>query len=343
MDGVYPNRLLAGPRGRRLLLELACMRNPNLEELMFDNLVHTLDPGGRSRVVVEIARATAYLEVTPPTELELLVALRESVSRAMYWQEPDAEDQLLSSQQMSAALRPLASVVAESSPEWWTATMGPGQHRLQSLTGPTMEYQEAWQAGAGIRQWYAQSVDEETRSQAFIPDPSLNYTGMWWSTPIHYSVPATTRVLGDFGPVALWTQEDKVDCDNASSYPISLIGPCRVLEITSAQDYARLVEQYPLRMTRSRFHDWYRVTGSVDEWYIPHWGLIAKDYEAVHLTTAAYLEGATKRIPIAGGSTMMAGWSPDVTFWVGNCAVLGGPPVQWLHTPYGNQELWLAA
>lgn len=343
MDGVYPNRLLAGPRGRRLLLELACMRNSRLEELMFTNLINPLDPGGRSRVVVEIARATAELEIAPPTELELLMALQETVGRALYWQEPDSEDQMLALQQMSAALRPLAAVVAQHSPQWWTATMGAGQQRLQPLAGPTMEYQEAWQAGAGVRQWYSQAVEEENRSQAHIPDPSMNYTGMWWSTPIHYSVPATTRVLGDFGPVALWAQEDKAKTDNAFSYPISLIGPCRVLEINSAQDYARLVEQYPLRMTRSRFHDWYRVSGSVDEWYIPHWGLIAKDYEAVHLTTAAYLEGATKRIPISGGSTMMAGWSPDVTFWVGNYAVLGGAAEHWQQTIYGNQELWLAA
>ncbi|WP_377466659.1 hypothetical protein [Populibacterium corticicola] len=334
---------MAGPRGRRLLLEIACARNPKLEELMFSNLIEPLDSTGRARVVVEFARSTALLEKEPTTQLELLLALRESVDRAMYWQAPDAEDKLLAQPQVASALRPLAVAVSPYCPDWWVDAMAPGQQRVQPANSPSIEYQEAWQAGAGVRQWYSQAIADETAAQTYIPDPAANYTGMWWSTPAHYSVPATTRVLDGLGPVALWAQEDTQTPQYAVSYPISLIGPCRVLEITSAHDYARLVEKYPMRMTRSRFHDWYRVTGSVDEWYIPHWGLIAKDYEAVHLTTAAYLEGATKRIPISGGSTLMAGWSPDVTYWVGNCAVLGGRPEEWQLAAQGSNNLWLAA
>lgn len=343
MSGVFPNQLLAGPRGRRLLLELACARNPKLEELMFSSLVGGLDASGRARVVVELARSTALIEQHQPNELDLMNALTESVNRAIYWQEPDIEDQLLAEPQIIAALRPLATAVAWYAPEWWTDSMAPGQKRMQDPQSSSLELQESWQAGAGVRQWYTHAVTEETRAQTFIPDPAANYTGMWWSTPAHPWIPATTRVIDGLGPVALWAREDSTTPEYAVTYPVSLIGPCRVLEITNVQDYVRLVEAYPLRMTRSRFHDWYRVTGSVEEWYIPHWGLIAKEYEAVHLTTAAYLEIATRRIPVLDGATMMAGWSPDVTFWVGNCAVLGGRPEEWRHELAGSTNLWLAA
>lgn len=325
------------------MLELACARNPKLEELMFSSLIGGLDSTGRARVVVELARSTALIEQQPPSEIDLMRALTETVNRALYWQEPDTEDQLLAEPQIVAALRPLATAVAWFAPEWWTDTMATGQQRMQDPTTPSLEYQEMWQAGAGVRQWYAHAVGEETHAQTYIPDPQANYTGMWWSTPAHQSVPATTRVVDGLGPVSLWAREDTATPEYAVTYPISLIGPCRVLEISSAQDYVRLVENYPLRMTRSRFHDWYRVTGAVDEWYIPHWGLIAKDFEAVHLTTAAYLEIATRRIPVLDGATMMAGWSPDVTFWVGNCAVLGGAPEEWRHESAGSKEHWLAA
>ncbi|WP_435299049.1 hypothetical protein [Timonella sp. A28] len=343
MNGIFPNQLLSGPRGRRLILELACARNEKLEELMFANVMNELDSGGRARIVVELARSTAQIEQSPPDEFELLLALRESVSRAMYWQAPDTEDELLAHPSIVAALRPLAAILAPLCPTWWTSPMAPGQRRIQDPEGMDLDSNASWQAGAGIRQWYQAALAEELHSQDFIPDPQANYTGMWWSTPAHPSIPATTQVLGELGPVALWAQEDQINADYAVSYPISLIGPCRVLEIATAQDYVNLVEKYPLRMTRSRLHDWYRVTGVSDEWFIPHWGLIAKEYEAVHLTTAGYLETATRRLQVAGGSTMLAGWSPDVTYWIGNCAVAGGRPEEWQHTKGGTTNLWLAA
>ena len=343
MSGLFPNQLLSGPRGRRLLLELACARNATLEELMFTNYMGALTAGDKARVIVGLARATAQLEQSPPNEFELLLALRESTSRAMYWQEPDAEDKLLADHSVTAALRPLAAVLAPMCPDWWTAPMAKGQRRMQDLNGLDLNRNEAWQAGAGVRQWYQMALAEERHSQDFIPDPTANYTGMWWSTPSHPSVPATTRCLDELGPVALWSQEDPVQSEYAVSYPIQLIGPARVLEIGSAQDYINLVERFPLRMTNSRLHDWYRVTGVTDEWFIPHWGLIAKEYEAVHLTTAAYIETATRRLPISHGSTMLAGWSPDVTYWVGNCAVLGGRAEEWQHQRGEATDHWLAA
>ncbi|WP_019147164.1 hypothetical protein [Timonella senegalensis] len=343
MSGLFPNQLLSGPRGRRLLLELACARNQTLEELMYVNYVSELTAGDRARVVVELARATAQLEQSPPNEFELLLALRESTARAMYWQEPDSEDKLLAQPTIISALRPLAAILAPFSPSWWTSPMGAGQRRIQDAGGIDLNQNEAWQAGAGVRQWYQMAMAEERHSEDFIPDPRANYTGMWWSTPSHPSVPVTTQLIDGLGPVGLWTQEDQIQSEFAVTYPITLIGPCRVLEITNTQDYINLVERYPLRMTRSRLHDWYRVTGATDEWFIPHWGLIAKDYEAVHLTTAAYLETATRRLPVMGGSTMLAGWSPDVTYWVGNSAVLGGRAEEWQHQRGEATDHWLAA
>ncbi|WP_157544253.1 hypothetical protein [Jonesia quinghaiensis] len=343
MSGVYSSQLLSGPRGRRLLLELASSRNEVLEKLLIQSVAGGLDSHIRAQVIVELGRSVAAVEAEPPNEYELLLALRETVASAQYWQSPDIEDALLSQQSVAAALRPLAKAVAEVVPQWWSSDMGGQQRRVQEETAIPFSDPAAWEAAAGVQQWYRRAMAEELHSQQHDTDPEAEISGMWWSTPAHEAVPATTRSLGDLGPVGLWAQEDMSVSQHAVTWPIEIVGPSKVLEIRSAADYVKLVERYPLRMTRSRLHDWYRVTGSVDEWFIPHWGLIAKEYEAVHLSAVAYLETATRRLPIAGGSTMLAGWSPDVTYWIGNCVVGGSSPQEWEHKAVGNGDLWLAA
>lgn len=343
MSGVYSSQLLSGPRGRRLLLELASSRHEPLEKLLIQTVASGVNSGIQGQVIVELGRSVPAITAEPPNEYEMLLALRETVASAQYWQAPDVEDALLTHKSVSAALRPIAEVVAEVVPDWWVGDMGGQQRRVQDEFAMPLSDPAAWRAGAGVQQWYRRAMAEELHSQQHDPNPENDISGMWWSTPAHESIPATTRSLGDLGPVGLWAQEDMSISQYAITWPIDIIGSSRILELRTAADYVNLVERYPLRMTRSRLHDWYRVTGTVDEWFIPHWGMIAKDYDAVHLTTVAYLEAATRRLPIAGGSTMLAGWSPDVTYWIGNCVVGGSRPQEWQHKSVGNGDLWLAA
>lgn len=341
MNGIYSHQLLAGPRGRRLLLELACLRNVELEALMYAHVSQGLDAAGRVKVIVELARSASTFESQPPSTRELVQALGETTRAAKYWQGADAEDQLLALDPIKNALRKLSQVVSENAPDWWSERAATPQFRLQSPHMEPLADPGLWHPSAGIRDWYTNTVAEERQLAATEVQP--DYTGMWWSTPAHPSVPFTTRNLGQDGPVGLWAQEDHPAMDNAVVYSVEAHDDSKVLEIASVHDYSALVEQYPLRLTASRNSDWYRVTGQHEEWFIPHWGLIAQEYDAVHLTVATYLEGATKRIGLRNGATMIAGWSPDATYWLTNKLHRADDGSQWNHHRVDTQEIWLAA
>ena len=50
---------------------------------------------------------------------------------------------------------------------------------------------------------------------------------------------------------------------------------------------------------------------------VPDWAAVVETYDAVHLTTAAYLAGATRALAVdAETATMIAGWGPDATQWL---------------------------
>ena len=119
--GLSADALLAGPRGRRLCLELALSQR-NTESVATEALRsaafyagYGLDPGrGVSRVLFgpgadersgpprapsqqEVARLLDELPLPSCDERTLLLALQAAVDRAMYWQDPDGEDVLAGS------------------------------------------------------------------------------------------------------------------------------------------------------------------------------------------------------------------------------------------------------
>ncbi len=63
-----------------------------------------------------------------------------------------------------------------------------------------------------------------------------------------------------------------------------------------AADWAHLCRTYPLDVTNSRRHDWYRVTGRGGRWLLPDWSRVADDWDAVHLSGWGYLTAATREI-----------------------------------------------
>jgi hypothetical protein len=69
--------------------------------------------------------------------------------------------------------------------------------------------------------------------------------------------------------------------------PLSPRRGARVYEITGRRDWADLTARYPLEVTRSRRHDWWRVTGRAATWLIPDYAAVAADYDAIHLTVLA--------------------------------------------------------
>ena len=91
----------------------------------------------------------------------------------------------------------------------------------------------------------------------------------------------------------------------------------RVFEIDSPDAWANLCRRFPLNVTASRRHDWYRTTSRVGRWVIPDWVEVARNFDAVHLTVAGYLSTAGLAVPVEDDlMTVLAGWDPDQTFWL---------------------------
>jgi hypothetical protein len=103
----------------------------------------------------------------------------------------------------------------------------------------------------------------------------------------------------------------------------------RTYEINGPDDWAALVASYPLDVSRSRRHDWWRATGWAGRWLIPDYGAVASDYDAIHLTVGGYLTTAGNALPVGEARCLLAGWDPDETYWLADILAAAGPPARW--------------
>ncbi|MCA0145537.1 hypothetical protein [Blastococcus sp. LR1] len=95
-------------------------------------------------------------------------------------------------------------------------------------------------------------------------DPRANWGGPWWSLP-HLSGLVVTGPL----PEALSWVEDGFGWESGRSWPAEPPPGARVLEVTDPAGWVDLVERFPLVVTASRRHEWWRVTGWNRGWAIP--------------------------------------------------------------------------
>jgi hypothetical protein len=261
-------------------------------------------------------------------------ALQRSVDFARYWQEPDDEDRLAALPEVAAALLPLAeAVVASAEVAWWSQGFSIDQWIVQWQTskGETIP-----QTPISLTAWSEETRRAEARAECERPrDPHANLSGDWWSVPA--GAPKTVGRI----PAGLGLVEDAQDWDHAVVVPVRCHG--RVLEITSAEDWVQLCREFPLTVTASRRHDWFRTTGRDGAWVIPDWALVAREWDAIHLPVTAYLENAGRAIEVAEETaSVIAGWDPDTTIWlaVAQPAAAGAPQswqrdddAGWLLTP----------
>jgi hypothetical protein len=82
-------------------------------------------------------------------------------------------------------------------------------------------------------------------------------------------LPVTTRALPALGAVGLALVEDGFGWQSACCWPVVSKDGTRVYEISSSNQWAELVDRYPLDVTKSRRHDWWRATGRAGRWLIP--------------------------------------------------------------------------
>jgi hypothetical protein len=334
--GIDADALLEGPRGRRLCLEAAMggsRYGEGASAELFQGVFHAaydLDPGrGTSRVMFgpgaddpprfSTADVAARLDAVPfadPTGRELLSALAASVDSARYWQEPAGEDILAAAPELQAGLARVATaLVTVPAIDWWSASADPAQWSV-AFAGTDAERGTERPAAAVLERWRRAQVDEEARAHRERPtDPRSPWTGTWWSKPPS-GLARTSRRLEGLGPVALWLVEDGMGWETATAQRVHVAREARIYEIDGPDAWAALCRRHPLEVTASRRHDWYRTTGQAGRWVIPDWSRVAEEFDGIHLTVAGYLTTAGRAIPVDERMSVLAGWDPDLTFWL---------------------------
>ncbi|MBZ5738829.1 hypothetical protein [Nocardioides mangrovi] len=353
-----PDHLLAGPRGRRLCLEfvLALAREaatPLAEELLRAVFfaAHQLDPGcGVSRVMLsasgeepspampsftpeDVAELVGVLPLTDIDDCLLMDALTAAVDSAQYWQEPDGEDVVAAEPSVQASLTRIAASIASSdAAAWWVEPLSrTAQYSVAFQDGDSPASTLPGTATEHLERWRSETVTSETRARRDRPpDPHANWSGEWWSTPPRH-LTRTTRSRGTEGALGLRLVEDAHGWDRAFVHPVDVPDTLNVYEVDGPQAWARLCGRFPLEVTASRRHDWFRTTGAAGRWVIPDWSQAAEEFDAIHLTVAGYLATAGRAVAVTEDTaSVLAGWDPDQTYWLTDVVLASAPERTWI-------------
>jgi len=333
-----PESLLAGPRRRRLCWALATeiggsgqtRAGPAWQQVQSYSLA--ADPADLASELAAAVDQTDWAAVmTDMSELDLIEPLAESATSALPWQGPDPEDQALAHPEVADTLRPVAHAVASApAARWWSDGLAPGTQRyLASVLGKD-EGPPLSGAASRLATWLAATNDEERSAAERPADPAAPYSGHWWSSPAGASLADTTWSLPDLGPLQLFAMEDWPGWAGVRCRPVTPDRPARICEVTGPDDWVALVAGYPLEVTKSRRHDWWRVTGWAGPWLMPDYAAAAADYDAVHLTVGGYLATAGRALAVNDARCLLAGWDPDQTYWLADVLAGAGPSVLWI-------------
>lgn len=341
--------LLAGPRGRRFVLEfaLACDRattDPDapskLAWAVFDSARSSLEADGRTvRLITgpqpyrptyqraDVVRLLPAAQLLPAEGELLTTALCGTVGPAVYWQPPDEIDQLIAGPDLREALRPVAEHLAGSAAV--QDGDGPLRREDQWLLRWDDDQADPIAAPPNLAHWRQDILRENERAERDHQlDPEANWSGEWWSTPPS-SLANTTSRLPDGNPAGLLLVEDELGWSRANARQVVADESARIYEIHGPDEWAHLCTQFPLEVTGRVGADWRRVTGQSRDWVIPDWSQVASHFDGVHLSVGGYLRSATRLIEVGGAASIIAGWSPDVTWWLSNTFTLVGGPEFW--------------
>lgn len=321
--------LMRGPRGRRMCLEYVAGTDEAVRSAVFwlgreqdpnpGVLFHQFigDVSNRKEHPTysgdEVAALIDGVDLTAIRgEGIVRASLQRSVDLARYWQEPDGDDAVAALPAVRGALRRVAERLVTLIPEL-TAARGTDQWAVDWR--PVSDAVPLEPAPAVVlEEWTRAQREDEVRAVRERPaDPRANWSGTWWSVP--------QRLLITRGSVlnALELVEDSLGWETATVIPVR--GAGETLELRSPEDWADLCREYPMEVTASRRHDWFRVTGRDGRWLIPDWQRVSETWDAVHLTTLGYLSAATQTIEVdAEYGSVIGGWGPDSTIWLTDVA-----------------------
>lgn len=334
--------LLSGPRGLRMCMCVLTSRSPTLHTT-FQKAWMSGGPDLLSDLLGELADVDTASIAAELDESALVEPLSQAVNAARYWQQPDEQDDLLADLAVRAALRPTAETLAGApAAAWWSSPIDfTCQRYVQWLDERPTDPPSLAGAKANLETWRAATLEDERRSAKRPSNPRARYSGQWWSTPAFAGLTTTSRELPGLGAAKLALIEDGLGWARASVWPLAPASACRIYEITGPESWADLAARYPLEVSASKRHDWWRATGVESAWFIPDWTRVAVDFDAVHLTVTGYLTTAGRALPVGKGHTVLAGWNPDETYWLVDVLKPDGPPVEW-HRSDSQEANWTA-
>jgi hypothetical protein len=332
-----PEELLAGPRGRRLVLELARLLLPDQLGPTLFYAAHDLESGAVPPTVTpqDVAAVLARADLPPVEEGQVWAALDSAVTAARYWQEQDGADVLAAEPVVRAALAPVArALVGSGLTHWWSSPLDrSGQCRVTWIddAGHVTDQPDAMGHVEALARWRAEARGEEARARRERPaDPAARWSGVWWSSP-PMDLPQTTREIPGRGPVGLRLVEDGRGWRRARVTRVEVPEDAVVLALDSAASWAEVCRRHPLPVTASRRHDWWRTTGRNGEWVQPDWAAVAAEADAVHVSMSAYLTTAGTVVDVEDGvASVMAGMSPDATWWLTTAPAEAAPAREWV-------------
>jgi hypothetical protein len=359
--------LLAGPRGRRLLLEYALLAEQywgadpegSLHTAVF-LAAYRLDvdqgtgvvmfgPGAdeaRRTVVTadDVAVRLSRLRLPEMTVPALRSALALSVDFARYWQPPDGQDVLAAAESVRGELQRVAEhVTASPQAQWWWSGLVATDQWMVGWEDPDAGFPDDSAAPSTsklLRDYAVRARKQEERAAREWPtDPSAGVSGEWWSWP---PTRCSTRLLSDDSPAGLWFVEDSMGWERAVSRRLDVPDDVRVYKVDGATAWAALCRRFPVEVTAQKRHDWYNTTGRAGRWVIPDWPLVAEHYDGVHLTVGGYLVAAGTAIAVdEDTASVIAGWSPDETYWLTDAARSNSRAARvWLCDNRGEHPVW---
>jgi hypothetical protein len=257
---------------------------------------------------------------------DVFESLGHAVAFAAYWQEPmDADETDVPDE----VLRPAAERVLHSAGiDWWRTPLRLDEqwfvgrlHERERAERPVLD-----RTSAALDVWRTDQASAARSMHGMLDRDDVS--GTWWSTPNAHGIPVTSRWLRDRGPAGMWLVEDELGWTGACCWPVAPTREPRVFEVHGPDDWALLARSHPFDVTDSRSPDWRRATGRSGRWVIPDWPAVARDYDAVHVSAWGWLTTAGRPVPVNGAASLLAGWSPDETYWLTDVLAVSGPPVE---------------
>jgi len=207
------------------------------------------------------------------------------------------------------SLRPIARLlVTNSELDWWWSDADLHVQRWisQRAEGPlsVSELSEARAMNLGRENFAKLGKEEVTR---------------WWVQPQNDRIADTTRgPIGSVLAVKLLCHDDwHVDENAIQVWDVEAPDDAKIYEIHCPEDWIRLVARFPRLYPNPPMGEWLRWTNCSGPWLLPEWKTISKHFDGVHVSLAGYLSTSYRALPIGDQFTILSGWHPDSTSWIG--------------------------